>query len=181
MPFKRNPVTAEMINSLARWVASLPRVAWDNAALSLLERTLDDSANRRLVLPGAFLAVDEILRASLNLVRNLQINRDAVARNLAAYGTFAAVERLLMALGRAGADRQAMHERLREYSLQAWKQVAVGGANPLPDLLCADAEIVRYIPADRVRVLLDAGGYIGDAPERARALAAQIREMLPAG
>jgi adenylosuccinate lyase len=64
MPFKRNPITAENIDSLARLVAALPRVAWDNAALSLLERTLDDSANRRLLLPEAFLLTDEVLSRS---------------------------------------------------------------------------------------------------------------------
>ena len=63
MPFKRNPINAEKIDTLARYVAALPRVAWDNAAHHLLERTLDDSANRRLILPEAFLATDEILRA----------------------------------------------------------------------------------------------------------------------
>jgi adenylosuccinate lyase len=118
MPFKRNPVTAEKINSLARWVAALPRVAWDNAALSLLERTLDDSANRRLILPDAFLAVDEMLHSSLGIIRDLQVNREMIARNLQVYGTFSAVERLLMALAKAGADRQDMHERLRVHSMQ---------------------------------------------------------------
>jgi adenylosuccinate lyase len=170
MPFKRNPVTAEKINSLARWVAGLPRLAWDNAALSLLERTLDDSANRRVLLPSAFLAVDEMLRASRGVIADLRIDRDALARNLARYGTFAAVERLLMASGRAGADRQEMHERLRTASMQAWELVARGQPNPLPNVLSADEYILRYLPAEEVRSLLDATAYVGDAPERARAL-----------
>ncbi|MBN2303405.1 MAG: adenylosuccinate lyase [Anaerolineae bacterium] len=178
MPFKRNPVQAEKIGSLARWVAGLPRVAWDNAALSLLERTLDDSANRRAVFPVAFLAVDEIVHAALRLLENLQIDREAVARNVALYGTFAAVERLLMALGKVGADRQVMHERLREHSMRAWQQVRAGGANPLPDMLSADEEIMRYVPAKEVRALLDVGSYVGDAPERAQALAVQVREVV---
>ncbi len=181
MPFKRNPVAAEKVDSLARWVAALPRVAWDNAALSLLERTLDDSANRRAVFPAAFLAVDEILRTVHRLVCHFRIDREAVARNVALYGTFSAVERLLMVMGRAGADRQAMHERLREYSMQAWGQVKAGGANPLPDMLSADEEITRYVPAREVRILLDASRYVGDAPERARALAAQVRAALAEG
>ncbi|HVO70256.1 MAG TPA: adenylosuccinate lyase, partial [Aggregatilineaceae bacterium] len=159
MPFKRNPITAEKVNSLARWVATLPRVAWDNAALSLLERTLDDSANRRLILPGAFLAVDEILLASQGVVRDLRINRDRVTRNLAMFGAFAAVERVLMALVQAGADRQAMHERLRSHSMRAWARVMADGSNPLCDMLSADGEITRYIPGERIRVLMDAGYY----------------------
>jgi adenylosuccinate lyase len=178
MPFKRNPVTAEKVNSLARWVAALPRVAWDNAALSLLERTLDDSANRRLILPGAFLAVDEVLRASLGVIRDLLINRDLVTRNLVIFGAFAAVERVLMALVQAGADRQVMHERLRSHSMQAWARVMADGSNPLCEMLSADGEITRYIPGDRIRALMDAERYVGDAPERARRLAAEIRRTL---
>jgi adenylosuccinate lyase len=180
MPFKRNPIKAENVDSLARWVAALPRVAWDNAALSLLERTLDDSANRRLLLPDAFLAADEMLRVSKDVIRELQINGEAVTRNLQVYGTFAAVERLLMALGKAGANRQVMHERLREHSMAAWRQVAQGEPNPLGKLLNADEEITRYIPAERIRALLDARRHIGDAPDRARLLAAEIRQALAA-
>ncbi|MCX7670751.1 MAG: lyase family protein, partial [Anaerolineae bacterium] len=77
MPFKRNPIHAENMDSLARYVAALPRVAWDNAAHSLLERTLDDSANRRVILPEAFLAVDELLRRALRLARELHIDPEA--------------------------------------------------------------------------------------------------------
>ena len=178
MPFKRNPVTAEKVNSLARWVAALPRVAWDNAALSLLERTLDDSANRRLILPGAFLAVDEMLQASLRVIRDLQISRDSVARNLATYNAFASVERVLMALVKAGADRQRMHERLRAHSMQAWTRVIADRTNPLCEMLSADGEITQYIPVERVRVLMSAENYVGDAPERARRLASDIRHVL---
>lgn len=181
MPFKRNPITAEKVNSLARWVAGMPRLAWDNAALSLLERTLDDSANRRELFPSAFLAVDEILKSSQGVIKNLRINHDAVSRNLGIYGTFAAVERVLMAAAKAGADRQVMHERLRELSMVAWQQVTAGGANPLPDLICADETITRYIPPQHIRELMDATGYVGDAPERARRLADELRRALDAG
>ena len=178
MPFKRNPINAENMNSLARYVAVLARVAWDNAAHSLLERTLDDSANRRLILPGAFLASDELLRRAHRILRGLRINDAAVACNLATYGTFAASERLLMELARAGADRQAMHELIRGHAMAAWEAVQQGGANPLAERLAADPEVLRYLPAERVRELLDASAYVGDAPERARRMAARIREVL---
>lgn len=112
MPFKRNPIRAENIDSLARFVASLPRVAWDNAAHCLLERTLDDSGNRREVLPVGFLATDEILKKASRILGGLQIDEGAIERNLATYGDFAATERVLMALVRAGADRQVMHEQI---------------------------------------------------------------------
>ena len=183
MPFKRNPITAEKIDSLARYVATLPRVAWDNAAHSLLERTLDDSANRREVLPSAFLAVDEILGSTQRIVRGLRFQDQAIARNMQVYGLFAATERLLMELVRRGADRQEMHEVIREHSLAAWAalqclmqhQAGEQGDNPLPRLLREDVRIRSYLSADRVDELLDAGAYVGDAPERARALAETLR------
>ena len=175
MPFKRNPVDAENICSLARYVASLPAVAWENAAGSLLERTLDDSANRRLILPGAFLATDEMLLRAARLVQGLVLDREAIERNLTAYGTFAATERLLMELVKAGADRQAMHEVLREHSMVAWEAVRRGQPNPLPDRLAADPRLTAHLPPDRIRALLDATGYVGDAAERARALAGEMR------
>jgi len=178
MPFKRNPVDAENIDSLGRYVAALARVAWDNAAHCLLERTLDDSANRRLILPAVFLASDELLCRAHRILRGLRIHDEAVARNLAAYGTFAATERLLMELARAGADRQAMHEVIRAHAMAAWQAVWAGEPNPLADRLSADPEVLRYLPAGRVREHLDAAGYVGDAPERARQMARAIRERV---
>ncbi len=176
MPFKRNPVASETICSLARAVAGLPRVAWDNAALSALERTLDDSANRRSALPEAFLAVDEILSRMAGIVRGLWLGREAMARNLAIYGPFAATEPLLMALAVAGADRQEMHERIRQVAMTAWEAVQRGEDNPLAHLLAVDADITRYLAPDVVRRLMAEGAGVGDAPERSRALARAIRE-----
>ena len=178
MPFKRNPINAENIDSLARLVATLPRVAWDNAAHSLLERTLDDSANRRELLPATFLATDEILRRATRLVRDLRVDEAALARNLEKYGTFAATERVLLAAAKAGADRQEMHEIIREHSLAAWAELAAGQANPLPDRLSTDPRITQHLAPAQIIVLLDASQYVGDAPQRAKALATQIREAI---
>lgn len=178
MPFKRNPINAENIDSLARFVASLPRVAWDNAAHSLLERTLDDSANRREMFPVAFLATDEILGRTTRLVRDLQVDEAALTRNLEKFGTFAATERVLMAAVRAGADRQEMHEVIREHSLTAWAELADGGPNPLPILLSSDKRITRYLGSEQVINLLDASQYVGDAPERARNVVGQIKATI---
>ena len=133
MPFKRNPINAENMDSLARYLAALPRVAWDNAAHSLLERTLDDSANRRSVLPEAFLIADEMLRRGLRLIEGLRVDREASERLLAAYGPFAATERLLMELVKRGGDRQALHEVIREHAMAAWAEVQAGRSNPLID------------------------------------------------
>jgi adenylosuccinate lyase len=180
MPFKRNPEVAETMDSLARLVAALPRVAWDNAAHSLLERTLDDSGNRRLILPQAFLLTEELLRRAQRILDGLEIRTEFVARNLEAYGTFAASERLLMELVKAGADRQEMHEVIRRHSMTAWDvlQRELSAPNPLPDLLAADPAVRTFLPQDQVRGLLDASDYTGDAPERARDLATLIHRAV---
>ena len=178
MPFKRNPVKAENIDSLGRWVAAQVSVLWDNAAHSLLERTLDDSANRRLVLPGMFLALDEMLLQSARLLDGLHINRQGIARNMERYGPFAAIERLLMKLAAAGADRQQMHERLREHSLRAWDALQQGDENPLVALVAADDVLHEFLAEDAIRAAMESGDYVGDAPIRARKLAAQIRDRL---
>ncbi len=178
MPFKRNPINAENIDSLARLVASLPRMAWDNAAHSLLERTLDDSANRREMLPTAFLATDEILRRATRLIRDLRVDEAAMARNLQKYGTFAATERLLMAAVKGGADRQEMHEVIREHSLVAWAELAEGQANPLLRLLFTDHRVTAYFSQTQIETLMQASSYVGDAPQRAKELARQIREQV---
>ncbi|MCB0095064.1 MAG: adenylosuccinate lyase [Caldilineaceae bacterium] len=174
MPFKRNPIAAENIDSLARWVAALPRVAWDNAALSLLERTLDDSANRRFALPEAFLITDEILGRACQLVEGLRIWPGPTARNLRDYGVFAATERVLMAAVQAGGDRQVLHEVIREQSLVAWQALQTGQPNPLAQLLTEDARITALLTPAQVTELLDATEHVGDAPERARLIVQQI-------
>ena len=178
MPFKRNPINAEKIDSLARLLAQMPRTAWDNAANSLLERTLDDSANRRTILPEAFLICDELLLTAKRILIGLQVNEIAIQHNLEVYGPFAAVERVLMALGKAGADRQVMHEYLREHSMTAWGEVQAGKRNLLAELISHDPEINRYLPADELCLLFDVTGYLGDAPRRAREMAATIRNTL---
>jgi adenylosuccinate lyase len=180
MPFKRNPIRAEKVCSLARYVAALPAVAWENAAESLLERTLDDSANRRVIWPEAFLAMDEMLETALTILRGLKVDADACAANLATYGPFAATERVLMALVRAGADRQHMHEKLREHSLKAWGAIRAGKPNPLANNLASDTDLLRYLQPARLRELMKAEGYLGTAVERADALATEIKRILAA-
>jgi adenylosuccinate lyase len=178
MPFKRNPILSEKINSLGRLVAAMAQVAWENASHSLLERTLDDSANRRETLPVAFLATEEMVRTAARIVRELRIDEHAVQRNFARFGVFSAIERVLMAAVKAGADRQKMHEHLREHSLSAWGALANGHANPLVEALASSMELKPYLTEAAIRELLDASAYIGDAPSRARAFAVLIRDTL---
>ena len=174
MPFKRNPIMAENICSLARYVAAQTAVAWDNAGQAILERSLDDSANRRVFLPESFLAVDEMLRRAASLVEGMTIDREQIARNLERYGPFAATERVLLAAVRQGADRQEAHEWLREASLQAWAAVRQGADNPLVELVAGDKRIAAFLPSARVRELMTACDYIGTAGERAKALARSL-------
>lgn len=178
MPFKRNPVAAENIDSLTRWVATLPRVAWDNAALSLLERTLDDSANRRFMLPEAFLVADEVLTRALKVINGINFWPGPVERNLRDYGVFAATERVLMEAVKAGGNRQDLHEVIREHSLTAWQALQAGQPNPLADLIAEDSRIVQLLPDSDIHTLLDATDHVGDAPERAMQIAAAIREQV---
>lgn len=176
MPFKRNPINAENICSLARFVAAQTAVAWDNASQAILERSLDDSANRRLFLPESFLAVDEMLRRAATLVEGLTFDREQMERNLARYGPFAATERVLVAAVRAGADRQAVHEWLREASLAAWEAIRREEPNPLIDTVVADARLAAFLTPDEIRGLMDAGGYVGTAATRSKAFATDLRQ-----
>lgn len=175
MPFKRNPILAEKINSLARLLANLPQTAWGNAAFSLLERTLDDSANRRSLLPECFLITEEMLITTRRILKGMQFHSAAIRRNLQQYAPFAATERVLMALVKAGADRQVMHERLRGHSLVAWQAVQNGRENPLVDLFCQDEHIGGILGVERVQQLMQVETYLGIAPEQARRMAERIR------
>ncbi len=177
MPFKRNPVNAENMNSLARFLARLPEVMWENAAHSLLERTLDDSANRRVVLAEAFLVTDELLRRAYRIVQGLAIRVPRVRATLAAFGPFAATERVLMAAVKAGGDRQTLHEVIREHSMAAWEAVTEGKPNPLTERLAHEPRLLRWLSAEDIRQLMDAREHIGDAAERARWLAQKAREI----
>jgi len=178
MPFKRNPVQAEKIDSLARLLSTMPQVAWQNAAHSLLERTLDDSANRRTLLPEAFLVCDELLLTAIPIIKGLQINRDVIRRNLDTYAPFACMERILLAMVKAGADRQVIHEHLRQLAQSAWEQVNLGKQNPLVEFIFSDPIIKQYFTGDGLSELTQINGYTGFASERARSLSEEIIQYL---
>ena len=149
-------------------------MAWENAAEAILERSLDDSANRRLYLPQAFLALEEMLLKATRLVEGMVVNEASVDRNLARYGPFAASERVLMVLVAAGAGRQEAHEWIRRASLEAWKSVEQGQENPLADRLANDFRIAAFLSPEQIQKLMDANDYIGTAGDRA---AAFLREL----
>ena len=178
MPFKQNPIRAEKVNSLGRLLAQYPRTAWDNAANSLLERTLDDSANMRVIIPEAFLCLDEMLIMVYEIIDGLKIHPEAIQRNLEEYAPFAATENLLMQLSKKGADRQSMHEILRGLAQIAWNDVQAGETNPLIDLVLKEKTFLEYLPESELRQALQVDSYLGDAPLRAERFADQVLKQL---
>lgn len=178
MPFKRNPKNSEKICSLARYITSLPNVALENATLSYLERTLDDSANKRIIMAEAFLSLDEIFATAEKIISGLVINEKKIAFNVSQYGPFAASESILMECATRGASRQEMHETLREISLKAWNEVQNGKENSMAQLLKENKEIKKYISEKEVEKLLDVKTHIGTAPERAKQLVKIIKKTI---
>lgn len=177
MPFKRNPIAAENICSLARQVSAQVSVAWQNHANAILERTLDDSGNRRLFLPELFLLTDEILCRTAKLLGGLRLDRQRSRATLDGYGQFAASERVLLAAVRAGGNRQVLHEVLRRHCMTAWSDVEQGRAHRLSDLLASDPNIRTWLSPGTVHSLMSVDTYLGDAPARARAVGAAIRRV----
>lgn len=171
MPFKRNPIDAEKIDSLARLLANFPQVAWSNASLSLLERTLDDSANRRTILPEAFLICDELLKTAKKIVEGFVLDKAAIRRTFERYAPFACTERVLMAMGKVGADRQETHERLRGHALAAWAQIKEGKENTLAENIVADGFFLSQMDRAELESLMNSEDYLGDSIERAEKFA----------
>ena len=139
MPYKRNPMKCERICGLARFVMNLVGNAYDTAATQWLERTLDDSSNRRLSLPEAFLALDGALDLMHNVASGLIVHEAMVRKNLMAELPFMATENILMACVRAGGDRQEYHEKIRVHAQAAgWRVKHEGLDNDLLDRLKND-------------------------------------------
>jgi adenylosuccinate lyase len=138
MPYKRNPMRAERMCGLARFVMGLHVTSGQTAAVQWMERTLDDSAPRRLVLPQAFLATDAQLVIYANIAAGLVVLPGGIRRNLEAHLPFLASERILMAATTAGGDRQTLHEALRQHSHAATARIRDGHDNDLVGRLGAD-------------------------------------------
>lgn len=177
MPFKQNPINAEKICSLARYVANLPNIALENASHSYLERTLDDSANKRIVMPEAFLAADEILITAEKIMQGMTFNEDRIKFNLQQYAPFAATEGIILETVKKGANRQEVHEILREISLQAWEEVKRGKTNPMMKLLVENEKLRKYMCNSEITKLLSIEGHVGNAPDRARKILEEIKNI----
>lgn len=165
MAYKRNPMRCERIGSLARYVVSLPLNSAITSSTQWLERTLDDSANRRIVNAQAFLAVDAILNIYMNVSENLVVYEKVIAKHIKAELPFMATENIMMECVKAGGNRQALHERIRVLSMEAGKKVKEeGGENNLIELIEKD-EMFRAV-WNRMDEILDAKKFIGRAPSQ---------------
>ena len=166
MAYKRNPMRAERMCSIARFALALPAAASQTAATQWLERTLDDSAVRRMTIPQSFLAADALLTLYLNIVPGLVVHPAMIARHVAAELPFMATENLLMAAVQAGGDRQDLHERIRTHSLAAAAQMKEGAlVNDLIGRLRGDLAFLN-VDFDAV---MDARQFVGRAPEQVSA------------
>lgn len=165
MAYKRNPMRSERIGSLARFVISLPMNSAMTAGTQWFERTLDDSASRRIVNAQAFLALDGILNIYMNVAENLVVYDKVIAKHIAAELPFMATENIMMECVKAGGNRQELHERIRQLSMEAGKNVKQnGGDNNLLELIKADKMFVAV--KDRLGEILDASKFIGRAPSQ---------------
>ncbi len=162
MAYKQNPMRSERMCSIGRFVSTLPSMSAQTASTQWLERTLDDSAIRRLYLPQAFLAADAVLRLALNICDGLQVNEAIIRKGVQEALPFMATESLLMAAVSRGGDRQIVHERIRIHSHAASAQIKQGGTNDLLDRLRRDA-VFAGIPFDEV---LSEESFVGRAPEQ---------------
>jgi len=163
MAYKRNPMRCERVTALSRLVLSLASSPQMTASEQWFERTLDDSANRRVVIPEAFLAVDGILEILINVLDGLVVYPKVIAARVAAELPFMATENILMAAVKAGGNRQKLHEKIRQHSHAAAEQVKkFGKRNDLIDRLAADDAFSKV----DLKTVLDPKSYIGRAPQQ---------------
>ncbi len=166
MAYKRNPMRCERICSLARHVVALAQDPAMTASTQWLERTLDDSANRRISIPEAFLAADAILSLAMNVLRGCRVYPEMMARHLADELPFLATENILMRSVSLGGDRQELHEAIREYSVATARRMKeTGCGNDLAERLLADPRF--HLDEAALAELMDVRRFVGMAPQQA--------------
>ena len=176
MAYKRNPMRCERICSLSRYLMVDAMNAPLTASVQWLERTLDDSANRRISLPEGFLCADAILRLMQNVTNGIRVNREIIAKNVSEYLPFIATENLLMEAVKHGGDRQMLHEIIRKCSMEATERMKHGEDC---DLLARLAAVPEFgCTEQEMRELLDPGRYIGRCPEQVEAFLKKVRPLI---
>ncbi|MCL2176365.1 MAG: adenylosuccinate lyase [Firmicutes bacterium] len=169
MPYKRNPMRSERIAALARYVSVGTLNTSLTASAQWLERTLDDSANRRIVIPQSFLAVDAILSLYINVAGGLVVNKGVIEKNLRVEIPFLATENILMYCVTKGGDRQDLHNRIKEHSMRAGERIRNGETNDLLDRILAD-KAFKLTKAELDKIL--SANFTGRAAQ-------QVEEFLP--
>lgn len=180
MAYKRNPMRSERIGSLARYLITLPETAAITSSTQWFERTLDDSACRRIAIPQAFLSVDAILNIYMNVTDGLVVYEKVVKKHIDSELPFMATEMILMECVKAGGDRQALHEKIRLHSMDAGKVVKVEGGNN--DLIERIKKDEAFAPVwDKIDGVLNHENFIGRAPEQVdEFISAEIQPIIDA-
>ena len=176
MPYKRNPMRCERICSLARYLMADALNAPMTASTQWLERTLDDSANRRISLPEGFLCADAVLRLAQNVTDGLHVNEKIVERTVREYLPFMTSENLMMEAVKRGGDRQELHEIIRSCSMEATARMKNGESCNLLELLSARKEF--GMTPEEIEALLDPRLYVGRCPEQVERFLAEIKPLL---
>ena len=171
MPYKRNPMRSERMCALARHLCTLELEAAWTASVQWLERTLDDSASRRIVLPEAFLSADAVLLIALDVASGLVVHPEIIRARLERELPFLLAESLLIAGVRAGSDRQDLHERIRGHAMAA-RERAQAGSGPVDFLLRVEQDDQIPLSGDRLRELADPSRLTGRAAEQVDAFLA---------
>ncbi|MBP5730262.1 MAG: adenylosuccinate lyase, partial [Clostridia bacterium] len=176
MAYKRNPMRCERICSLSRYLMADAANAAGTASAQWLERTLDDSANRRISLPEGFLCADAILRLLANVAAGIRVNEKVIDRTVREYLPFIATENIMMEAVKRGGDRQQIHELIRKCSMEATAVLKDGGRCDLGERLLAQKEL--GLTAEELTALLDPALYTGRCPEQVEAFVAKVRKKL---
>ena len=176
MPYKRNPMRCERICSLARYLITDAMNAPLTASAQWLERTLDDSANRRISMPEGFLCADAILRLAQNVTKGLRVNEKMISKAVKEFLPFIATENLLMKATKQGGDRQALHEIIRKYSMEATAKIKEGENCNLLELLSLDPAF--SLNHQELEEILNPQQYIGRCPEQVEKFLKKIMPML---
>ncbi len=176
MAYKRNPMRCERICSLARYLISDAANAAMNASTQWLERTLDDSANRRISMPEGFLCADAILRLAQNVTDGLYVNEKIIEKTVNAYLPFIATENLMMEAVKHGGDRQQVHEIIRVCSMKATDEMKNGGECNLLRYLSAEPEFC--LTEDEMKKLLKPEKYVGRCAEQVERYLAEVNSLI---
>lgn len=179
MAYKRNPMRSERICALSRYLMNLPLNAAQTHSVQWFERTLDDSANRRLSLPESFLAADIILSLVANVANGMQVWPKVIEKHVMAELPFMATENILMAAVSAGGNRQELHEAIRQHSMDAGRRVkAEGASNDLIERLAADPLFAKVSP--KFHEILAPSQFVGRAPQQVDDFLKNVFEPLKA-